>query len=204
MTDGIGLHPRQLDALREVATIGAGHAATALSEMTRQTIMIEVPTIAVTPLGAAPLGGGPDRPVAVVSLAMHGDLTGRTVLVLPQETAARLSAQMLPARHAGAGLDSELARSALMETGNILAGAYLNALSAFAGLLLLPSPPTLRLGRAAEVLAEGAGGTGGGDVVVCVETEFLLQQDGVRLRGYFLLLPDAPSLRALLRAVQVG
>ena len=39
------LKPEQLDALREVANIGAGHAATALSTMTGQAIMINVPTI---------------------------------------------------------------------------------------------------------------------------------------------------------------
>ena len=38
------LKPEQLDALREVANIGAGHAATALSTMTGQAIMINVPT----------------------------------------------------------------------------------------------------------------------------------------------------------------
>ena len=37
--------PLQLDALREVANMGAGHAATALSQMTGGTIMISVPTI---------------------------------------------------------------------------------------------------------------------------------------------------------------
>ncbi|MEP7066466.1 MAG: chemotaxis protein CheC, partial [Gemmatimonadota bacterium] len=33
----------ELDALRETANIGAGHAATALSQMTGNTIMITVP-----------------------------------------------------------------------------------------------------------------------------------------------------------------
>ena len=41
------LTPRQLDALREVANIGAGHAATALSQMTEQRIMISVPQLSV-------------------------------------------------------------------------------------------------------------------------------------------------------------
>ena len=48
------LNPLQLDALREVANIGAGHAATALSQMTGGTIMISVPTIHVTRLEDVP------------------------------------------------------------------------------------------------------------------------------------------------------
>ncbi len=39
------LEPAQLDALREVANIGAGHAATALSEMTRRPVMLTVPRV---------------------------------------------------------------------------------------------------------------------------------------------------------------
>ena len=40
----------QIDALREVANIGAGHAATALSQMIGETIMISVPRINVSRL----------------------------------------------------------------------------------------------------------------------------------------------------------
>lgn len=54
MVDLLSLKPMQLDALREVANIGAGHAATALSQMTGQTIMIAVPTINITPLEEVP------------------------------------------------------------------------------------------------------------------------------------------------------
>jgi hypothetical protein len=49
MEDVRGLKELQLDALREVANIGAGHAATALSQMTNHTIMIAVPEVNVRP-----------------------------------------------------------------------------------------------------------------------------------------------------------
>ena len=50
MDDARGLKELQLDALREVANIGAGHAATALSQMTNRTIMIAVPEVNVRAL----------------------------------------------------------------------------------------------------------------------------------------------------------
>ena len=43
MQDVRDLKALQIDALREVANIGAGHAATALSLMTNRRIMISVP-----------------------------------------------------------------------------------------------------------------------------------------------------------------
>ena len=50
ITDMQALSELQRDALREVANIGAAHAATALSLMTGTKIMISVPTITVAPL----------------------------------------------------------------------------------------------------------------------------------------------------------
>ena len=51
----------QRDALREVANIGAGHAATALSQMTGSPIMISVPLVHVAPLEAVSLRGTAGR-----------------------------------------------------------------------------------------------------------------------------------------------
>ena len=48
MDDLRDLEPLHFDALREVANIGAGHAATALSQMIDRTIMISVPEVSVT------------------------------------------------------------------------------------------------------------------------------------------------------------
>jgi chemotaxis protein CheC len=50
MEDVRDLKEPQLDAMREVANIGAGHAATALSQMTNRKIMINVPRVNVRPL----------------------------------------------------------------------------------------------------------------------------------------------------------
>ena len=54
MEDLRSLKALQLDALREVANIGAGHAATALSQMIGETIMISVPRINVARLEDVP------------------------------------------------------------------------------------------------------------------------------------------------------
>ena len=79
MDDIRSLKALQLDALREVANIGAGHAATALSQMINSTIMISVPTINVSRLEEVPPQiSGPEEPVAAVLMHMLGDLTGRT------------------------------------------------------------------------------------------------------------------------------
>jgi CheY-specific phosphatase CheX len=96
MDDLRTLQPIQVDALREVANIGAGHAATALSQMTGATIMISVPRINVARLeDVSPQITSPEEPVAAVLMHMLGDLTGRTLLVFPRPTAIRLAELML-------------------------------------------------------------------------------------------------------------
>ncbi len=196
----------QLDALREVANIGAGHAATALSTMTGATIMISVPTINIARLeDVPPQISGPEEPVAAVLMNMMGDLTVRTLLVFPKPPAIRLSELMLR-RAPGSSQDlGELEQSAIKEAGNILSGAYMNALSDFMGLMLLPSPPSLAVDMSTAVLTTAYLQFGTDrDYVFCVESEFFMHELNEKLRGFFLLLPDVASLHAILRAVRLG
>lgn len=206
MEDIRSLKAIQIDALREVANIGAGHAATALSQMTGDTIMISVPTINIARLeDVPPQIAEPEEPVAAVLMNMLGDLTGRALLVFPRPTALRLSALMLHRpEHSSADLGT-IEQSAIKEAGNILSGAYLNALSDFMGLMLIPSPPSLAVDMSSAVLTTAYLQFGTDrDYVFCVETEFFMQELQERLRGFFLLLPDVASLHAILRAVRLA
>ena len=196
----------QLDALREVANIGAGHAATALSQMTGSTIMITVPTINVSRLeDVPPQIAAPEEPVAAVLMHMLGDLTGRTLLVFPRPTAVRVSELMLRRPRGSSGELGDLEQSAIKEAGNILSGAYMNALSDFMGLMLLPSPPSLAVDMSSAVLTTAYLQFGTDrDYVFCVESQFYMKELDEHLRGFFLLLPDFASLQAILRAVRVA
>ena len=206
MADLTALKERQLDALRETANIGAGHAATALSQMTNSTIMITVPTITIAALEDVPsqIEDG-EEPIAAVLMHMMGDLTGRTLLVFPRPTAIKLAQLMLRRPLDPKGQFGELEQSAIKEAGNILSGAYMNALSEFMGLLLLPSPPSLAVDMSAAVLTTAYLQFGAErDMVFAIETQFYFQGQNDRLRGFFLLLPDVASLQTLLRAVRVA
>ncbi len=196
----------QLDALRETANIGAGHAATALSQMTGSTIMIKVPAITVAGMDELPEQFTADEePVAAVLMHMLGDLTGRTMLVFPRPTVMRLAELMLH-RPVGSSMAlGELEASAIKEAGNILSGAYMNALSDFLGMLLLPSPPSLVIDMSAAVMTSAFGEFATDpDAILCVESEFILTETGHTLRGFFLLLPDPASLQVMLRALRLA
>lgn len=196
----------QLDALRETANIGAGHAATALSQMTGNTIMIKVPAINILQLDAIPAQfGEEEEPVAAVMMHMLGDLSGRTLLVFPKATVMRLSELMLRRPVGSSVALGEMETSAIKEAGNILCGAYMNALSDFLGMLLLPSPPSLVVDMSAAVLTSAyAQFATDPDCVLCVESEFILTDLGQTLRGFFLMLPEPASLQVILRALRLA
>ena len=96
-------------------------------------------------------------------------------------------------------------QSGLKEIGNILTSAYLNALSDFMGMMLVPSVPALVIDLAAAVLTTTYLNFGTErDFVFCVETSFRFEDKSETLRGHFLLLPDLASLRAIFDAIRLG
>ncbi len=205
MQDVRDLEEIQFDALREVANMGAGHAATALSQMTNSRIMVNVPRLQVARLENVPeLIGEPGMVIAAVMMHLLGDLTGRTLLIFPRESASRL-AEILLHRAPGSVQElGELEQSAIKEAGNILCAAYVNALSEFMGMMILPSVPSLAIDECAAVLTTAYSDYGSErDYVFSIDTEFMM--DGGRaVEGHFLLLPDIQSLQAILRAVRLA
>lgn len=199
------LHELQLDALREVASIGAGHAATALSQMTATRIMISVPRLQIARLEEIPgLIGQPDAVVATVLMHVLGDVTGRTLLVLPENAAQRLAERLLRRATGTVTEFREVEQSALKETGNILCAAYLNALSDFMGLMLLLSVPTLVIDQCGAVLTSAhIEFAQAQDFVFSIETQFTLGE-GDPVAGHFLLLPDLPSLQVILKSIRLA
>jgi len=195
----------QLDALREVASIGAGHAATALSQMTASRIMISVPRLQIAKLEEIPaLIAQPEAVVATVLMHVLGDVTGRTLLILPEAAAQRLSERLLRRAPGTVTEFREVEQSALKETGNILCAAYLNALSDFMGLMLLLSVPTLVIDQCGAVLTSAhIEFAQAQDFVFSIETQFTLGE-GDPVAGHFLLLPDLPSLQVILKSIRLA
>jgi chemotaxis protein CheC len=205
MEDVRALKELQLDALREVANIGAGHAATALSQMTNRTIMIKVPEVNVRALEeVSEMLGPPDTVIASVLMHMMGDLTGRTMLLFPEASARHLCDILFRRPNGATTAFYAMEQSGLKEVGNILVSAYLTALSDFMGMMLVPSVPSLVVDQSGAILTTTYLNFGHDrDHVFCVETAFQVAGAENELRGHVLLLPDLPSLRAIFDAIRL-
>lgn len=207
MESVLDLKAIQLDALKEIANIGAGNAATALSQMTGQPIEISVPELFGVENAqlSQRLFEGVDE-VAVATVSILGDLGGYSALVLPVgdvgAMCARLMATTEPAIEDGAL--TPMAASILQEVENVIAGSYLNALASFIDMSLLPSVPAVRIvsiDDAVKALGEDAA-----SIVICAATEFQFEAQGDEavLRSQFLHLPDETSLQTILKAINLA
>jgi chemotaxis protein CheC len=205
MEDVRDLKESQLDAMREVANIGAGHAATALSQMTNRTIMINVPRVKIKPLeDASDMLGPPDQVVASVLMHMMGDLTGRAMLLFPEPAALILCDYLFRRERGTTTAFGEMEQSSLKEAGNILASAYLNALSDFMGMMLVPSVPSLVIDLSGAILTSAHLNFGHDrEYALCVETSFRSEGSTEAMAGHFLLLPDVASLQSIFDAIRI-
>ena len=202
--DIMELSPVQLDALREIGNVGAGNSATALSQIINHRIDMNVPEVSIVPITDVPdLVGGPDVMVAGVFLRVYGAAPSNILFLLPQESAFYLVDMILGKPHGETKTLDFMDESALMEIGNILAGAYLNALFNLTKLSLLPSIPALAMDMAGAILSVVLIQLAQmGDNALVIETEFQADEDGIK--GHFSLVPDPGSLDTILTAVGVG
>jgi len=198
------LSPVQLDALREIGNVGAGNAATALSQVIRRKIDMTVPRVSILPLTDVPDAiGGPEAMVAGVYLRVFGPAPGSILFLLPRESAFYMVDMLMGRNKGDTQFLNDMDESALMEIGNILAGAYLNSLACFTHLTLLPSIPALALDMAGAILSVILIQLGQmGDHALVIETQFTSENEEMT-GGQFFLIPDFASLSTILMAIGV-
>ena len=138
----------QADAIQELGNIGAAHAATTLSQMLGSTIEMSVPAIKVVDL--AQLGNYMgEESAAMVAFELQGDIPhgGYVLFYITLESAVRMTNTMLGMTEINRPL-SEMDESALLEVGNIMVSAFLDATAELLGFVMLPSPPALTIDMA--------------------------------------------------------
>ncbi len=135
--------PVQLDALQELANIGAAHSATTLSQMLNCHVNMNVPEIDIVDI--AHMGQLlPDEITTLVVFELQGEMPhgGFLVLHFPEDSAMR-TANILIGSGDSAMPAGEMDQSAILEVGNIMISAFLSATSDLLGIMMLPSPPVL-------------------------------------------------------------
>ena len=196
------------DVLKELGNIGAGNATTALAQMIGCKVDMSVPQVRL--LEFKELGeivGGEDNVMVSIYLQVEGDVEGSIMFILAKSAAAHLVNKLMCGM---LGIDEknvdnyefgEIECSAIKEVGNIITGAYLNALSSITNLKIYPSVPQLGIDMAGALLSVPAVEFGVlGDNILLIQTKF---SDDIDLDGYFILIPDMESYEKILTSLGV-
>ena len=191
----------QKDALKEVGNIGAGHAATALSQLLNAKINLSEPRIDVIKFrDLATRVGHENRTVAALHMYVRGEAPGQMVVLFDREQALDFVSQFLHRVIGDIQIFDSIADSTLKELGNIIAGSYLTAIIQLTGVNLLPSVPTLSYGTIQAAFRTLMSILADQDVFL-IESSFLDKDKEVA--GQFIMIPETGSLTPLLSAFGV-
>lgn len=175
-----------VDRMRELASIGAGHAAGALAHLVRRTVRMDAPVARPTSANPLPEAVRYGEGGSAICFQLQGGFGGMIAVVF-----SRASLEVLVTEVMGAdayGLDKAV-ESAVRETGNILVSHYASAIADTLGTLVLPSVPLLtdpgEMGSWVNAVADSAG--------LLVESP--LYDDDREIEGFLLLVPGARGLR---------
>lgn len=196
------LHDGQWRALRDVAARGTTNAAAGLSEMVGRNIRIQTPDVFLVRLAeVSGLLGAPEDTVVGVYLAIAGDVRGHILLMLPPKEAQGLVDMVMDQPPGTTKSLSAMERSALGEVGNLTGTFFLNALAEVTRLNIQPSPPAVMVDMGAAVLdVPLAALASSADESLVIKTVFL--DDQRRIEAAFLVMPDMPSLQAILEVLE--
>jgi chemotaxis protein CheC len=187
----------QQSALAEIANIGSGHAATALSMLTGRPIEVGYSKAVLTVLARAlDELGEPMNRSALVDTPIMGD-QGNMLLVFPEDAAEQLCELL------GTTMADEMGLTALQEVGNILSASYLNAIVEMTGIPLEPEPPQVEVDQLGRMISQSSATVGhANDPTVLMRS--YLTVEGSTARFSFLFIPRLKSVERLLERLGVG
>jgi chemotaxis protein CheC len=202
MTVAPTLSELQKDALKEIGNIGAGHAATALSQLLNTKVSLVEPRIDIVKFrDLAERVKHHNRSVAALHMYVRGDAPGQIVVLFDRDQGMEFVARFIRRVIGDITIFDSIAESTLKELGNILAGSYLSAIVHLTSTRLEPSVPTLSFGSIQATFASLMSTLPEQDVFL-VESIFL--DKDAAIGGEFILIPDAGSLEPLLSVFGVS
>lgn len=202
------MNPLQMDALKEIANIGAGHAATALSQLMGKRVDMCVPQVDLIPLEAvAGYFGEPETEVWAIFTRCESSFPVSLVFIMNKSDGDLLAEKLFQAARIPDKVRflPGMKESALSESGNMIMGAFVSAVGDLLRKNLPLSVPSISLdlmGAVMDILLEIFGGFG--DTALATETELSFPGESRRnFSARILLIPDPGSLEILFRQLGV-
>ena len=197
------LNLQELDVMKEIGSIGTGHAATALSKLLQREVRITIPKVQILDFDGAVKRIGKEEEIIGATLGqMSGDLDGLMLFLYYKRFARKMLKKLLQTEYKDFDAMDDMAFSALKEVGNIIICSYINAFSQLVHVDLHLSVPSSTVNMLGGILTVPMAEFGyESDKLMYSNADFLM--DGKSLPSWLLMLPDIHSLNTILEKLGV-
>jgi chemotaxis protein CheC len=195
------LTDQQRDALTEVLNIATARTAAALSDLSGQRVVLDVPELAVHPIGelAGALRDYIQGDIVTVHQIFNGPVAGDALLLLGHAAAVTLTDLMVNENVRSKRLNAS-AREVLIEVGNILLNACMGIFGDLLQVRVSFAVPRLHLDDLTALLHSLTIGQEELQYALLVLTTFRLRDSEVN--GYLVIVLGVASLDHLLQAIE--
>lgn len=197
------LNEIHMDILKEIGNIGAGNAATSLSQMLMKKVDMAVPEVKLLEFNEAiDMMGGAENVVLGILIRMSMDLEGMVMFLLKRDFVSLVVNSLLGTNIEKFEDVGEMELSALSEIGNIMIASYINSIASLTGLTIDISVPALTIDMSGAILSVPAIEFANvSDKVVFIQEKFYAGRDTID--SHILLIPSVESLNKLLHRLGI-
>ena len=187
------LNELQRDALGEIFNIGVGRAASSLSQIVNDTVLLSAPEVTLVRREDASkvLLGSEFRQFSTVSQNFSGAFDAEAMLIFPESNALEI-VRLMVGPHMSIEELSEFEQEAMCEVDNIILNACMSALADLFHIALHGTLPVHRFGDTESLAFLG----GQDQMVLVLQGDMTISQQ--RVQGHILFLLSVVSMRSML------
>jgi chemotaxis protein CheC len=204
MGDPLNFSQLHLDVLREISSIGAGYACTALSEFINQKVEMDPPDVTILTAKDIPSFVSNEIPIiTMVVLEVQGDIGGNILFIFAEKNAVVMIDLLMGQKPGSTTSFSEIGVSALKEVSSVMSGSYLRVLGDMINLNLTMAPPYFTAGAPVEIpkfiiehcIKEQ-------EATICLKSNLCIATE-FPVYGSLMFMPSAASLGHLLKLLGI-
>lgn len=197
------LNEMHIDVLKEIGNIGAGNAATSLSQMLDMEVDMTTPVVKILDItDAANMLGGPENVVIGILSKLGGDIEGIMMFIIEQDFAKSVLKSLLGVQEVSCDKLSDMELSAISEIGNIMISAYTGSIGTLSAMNMKTTVPAVTVDMVGAILSVPAIEMGSvSDKIIFIEDDFLSGKDNVTAN--MLLVPSIESLNRLMEKLGI-
>jgi chemotaxis protein CheC len=188
-----------LDILKEIGSIGMGHASTSLAQMLNMKVIMSIPTVYImTPTEASDYLQKRSEVSWAVRLGLQGDAKGNILQLLSKQFAVKIINYFFQNNLEDLGDLDDMSLSVIQEIGNITSGAYCNSLASMTGLFIDISTPTHSKNIDADIGLDERKKSN--QPMIIINNSFFIGEE--EINSDFLFIPDDETIEKVLRKLK--